>query len=96
MAGIPVALLGLLFFLSLLAVVGYRLVRGRSAEAWAKPAVFSMTLGGTAFVSYLTYVELFVIDAICIWCVATASITVACLATAIWGVAQADDAGSSP
>jgi uncharacterized membrane protein len=42
------------------------------------PPLFSLALGGLAFVSYLTYVELFVIDAICIWCVATACITAAC------------------
>jgi uncharacterized membrane protein len=84
MAGVPVALLGLLFFVSLLSLVVFRLKRGPGEDLWAKPAAFSITLGGTAFVGYLTYVELFVIDAICIWCVATASITAACLAVAMW------------
>lgn len=88
MAGVPVALLGLLFFLSLLAMVGYRLTVGAKVDSWAKPMVFSMTLGGTAFVGYLTYVELFVIDAICIWCVATAMITAMCLIVAFWNSAQ--------
>ena len=77
--GVPVALLGLLFFVAFGALALVRLVRGPDDPDWAQPAAFSMTLGGTAFVSYLTYVELFVIDAICPWCVATAVITVGCL-----------------
>jgi uncharacterized membrane protein len=76
--GVPVALMGLAFFGAFIALCLVRLfVRGRLE--WALPAAFSMTLGGVAFVSYLTYVELFVIDAICPWCVATAIITAACL-----------------
>jgi uncharacterized membrane protein len=83
MAGVPVSLMGLLFFLGLLSLCAIRLRRGESEDDWARPAAFSMSLGGTAFVAYLTYVELFVIDAICIWCVATACITAACFATTI-------------
>ena len=45
--------------------------------------------GGTAFVTYLTYVELFVIDAICAWCVVTACITTASLLAVVWGIASA-------
>jgi uncharacterized membrane protein len=86
MAGVPVSLMGLLFFLALLSLCAIRLARGESEAVWAQPLAFSMALGGTAFVAYLTYVELFVIDAICIWCVATASITAACLATTTVGV----------
>ncbi len=85
MAGVPVALMGLLFFIALEAVVLFRLVRGSDETAWAQPAAFSMSLGGLAFVSYLTYVELFVIDAICIWCVATACITAACFLVTLCG-----------
>jgi uncharacterized membrane protein len=75
LAGVPVALLGLLFFASLASLSVARLARLPMALDWGQQAAFAMTLGGVAFVSYLTYVELFVIDAICIWCVATAVIT---------------------
>jgi uncharacterized membrane protein len=85
MAGVPVALMGLLFFIALESVVLCRLVRGPDETAWAQPAAFSMALGGLAFVSYLTYVELFVIDAVCVWCVATACITASCFIVTLRG-----------
>lgn len=87
--GVPVALLGLLFFIALEVLVVMRFMRLPLALQWGQPAVFAMTLGGLAFVIYLTYVELFVIDAICIWCVATAAITLVCFvvvaAMSLWG-----------
>lgn len=91
--GIPVALLGLLFFITFIALCLLQLLSRRRME-WALPVAFSMTLGGVAFVGYLTYVELFVIDAICPWCVATAIITTVCLATtclAIFTSAREDE-----
>ncbi len=33
-----------------------------------------MSVAGVAYSAYLTYVELFVIDAVCIWCVTSAAI----------------------
>ncbi|MEK7248098.1 MAG: vitamin K epoxide reductase family protein [Chloroflexota bacterium] len=84
-AGVPVALLGLLFFVALEGLAALRLLRFEPALQWGQPAAFAMTLGGLAFVSYLSYVELFVIDAICIWCVATAGITLACFLVAAGG-----------
>lgn len=87
--GVPVALMGLLFFVGLGALSLLRVILWRGDIEWARPLAFSMTLGGTAFVSYLTYVELFVIDAICAWCVATAGITIASLLAVLWGVASA-------
>jgi uncharacterized membrane protein len=90
--GVPVALMGLAFFVGLAALCATRLALGARVGGWANPLVFSMTLGGTAFVGYLTYVELFVIDAICVWCVATAGITAASFAASVWAVAISGDA----
>lgn len=87
--GIPVALFGLLFFVGLGSLSLLRVILWRREVEWARPLAFSMALGGTAFVSYLTYIELFVIDAICVWCVATAAITIASLFAVLWGVASA-------
>jgi uncharacterized membrane protein len=50
-----------------------------------------MCLGGLAFVTYLTYVELFVIDAICVWCVATAAITALCFVVTVWEAVAAGE-----
>ena len=80
-AGVPVALLGFLLCAALLGVVLWRVGLDRSgmAEEWAPLAVFGMTLMGVAYAAYLTYVELFVLEAICIYCVTLASIMTASL-----------------
>jgi uncharacterized membrane protein len=92
--GIPVALMGLLYFLALAAVALARLLRAPLAMEWAAPAVFSLSLGGTAFVTYLTSIELFVLHAICIWCVSVAVMTVLSLGLAVW--ARAAEAQAAP
>lgn len=66
---IPVALLGLIGYVVILASLAIRGDVGRAAT-------FMLTLAGFAFSLYLTYLELFVIDAICQWCVASAVIMV--------------------
>ncbi|HEY6779935.1 MAG TPA: vitamin K epoxide reductase family protein [Thermoleophilaceae bacterium] len=65
LAGIPVALLGLLGYVSILAA---SLARGELARMVAS----SLSLIGLGFSLYLTYLELFEIDAICQWCVGSA------------------------
>jgi uncharacterized membrane protein len=81
---IPVGLLGTLFCAGLLALVLARVARLPLAEEWAPLAAFSMTLAGVAFAAYLTYIELFVVEDICIWCTTFAGIvTVAWLITLV-------------
>jgi uncharacterized membrane protein len=63
--GIDVALLGLIGYIVLLACA---LLRGDGARM----AGFVVSLAGFGFSVYLTYLELFIIDAICQWCVASA------------------------
>lgn len=72
-AGIPVAVLGLALYLSLLGMLGirrWRLPDSALLGAWT----FSIALSGVLYSAYLTYLELFVIHAICAWCVASAVI----------------------
>lgn len=64
---VPVAVLGLLAFGAVFALAGLRL--RPAAPAWLLTALFGVTLAGTLFAAYLTYLELFVIKAICPWCV---------------------------
>ncbi len=72
--GIPVAGLGIAFCAGLLALVLWRLTGLELAIDWAPLAVFSMTLTGVAYAAYLTYIELFVLETICIWCVSLAAV----------------------
>ena len=83
-AGVPVALMGLGYFIAIALLATARLLRFQPALDWATPAAFTMAVGGTAFVAYLTFVELFVIDAICPWCVAVAVMTAISLGFVLW------------
>lgn len=84
LVGIPVAVLGMLFCAGLLALVVARLTRLPLTEEWAPLAAFSMTLAGVAFAAYLTYIELFVLEQVCIWCAIFATIvTIAWLITIV-------------
>jgi uncharacterized membrane protein len=65
LAGIPVAVLGLIGYL---VILGSALVRGDPGRLTG--AV--VALAGFGFSAYLTWRELFTIDAICQWCVASA------------------------
>lgn len=71
---LPVGLLGLIGYLGILGawIVGERLYPRWKAFAWL--AIFGMALFGTAFSIYLTYLEPFVINAVCIWCLSSAVI----------------------
>ena len=75
LAGWPVALLGLAAFV---AAATLALVRLRAdAPVWTLTALFGITLAGTVFAAYLTALEVFVIHAICPWCVTADSAMVA-------------------
>ncbi len=75
--GIPVALLGLVAYVALLVLV---LLKGRVPEeldVYVPLAVFGISLMGVLYSAYLTYLELYVIYAICRWCVSSAIIITA-------------------
>ncbi len=84
-AGVPVALVGLVGYLALLATA-----LSRAPEAAA--VAVALALGGLGFAAYLLYVQLAVLDAVCIWCVAS-DVVMALLATAagwrLWLLARA-------
>lgn len=67
LAGIPVALLGLI---SYIVIFGCTFVRGERALV----AGYALTLVAFAFSVYLTYRELYTIHAICSWCVSSAMV----------------------
>jgi uncharacterized membrane protein len=78
--GVPVAVLGIIGYAGLLFSA---VLRGELGVYLG----FLFALVGTLFSAYLTYLEVFVIHAICQWCVASAAIMVAaliCAALAAW------------
>ena len=71
-AGIPVAVWGVGFYvvLFLVALLG---TTDRFAEApWISHALLALTAWGLLFSSWLTYLELYVIHAVCMFCVISA------------------------
>lgn len=68
LAGIPVALLGLIGYILIL---GSLLIPDREES---RLATMGLTIVGFGFSAYLTYRELFSIHAICEWCVSSAVI----------------------
>ncbi|MCJ7569061.1 MAG: vitamin K epoxide reductase family protein [Anaerolineales bacterium] len=69
--GIPLALLGLLGYLAILAF----LVLETRFPSWKEGlhlSIFGFTLAGTIYSAYLTYIEIAVLHAICPYCVVSA------------------------
>ena len=62
--GIPVAVLGLIGYLAILATAF-------SAGETARVAGAALALGGLAFSVYLVVVQVFAIEAYCVWCLAS-------------------------
>jgi uncharacterized membrane protein/thiol-disulfide isomerase/thioredoxin len=69
---VPVAALGVLGYLVILAVWVVGELRGWRAARWCQPILLVLNLFGVAFSTYLTFLELFVIRALCMWCTTSA------------------------
>src|SRR4029079_3067579 len=78
--GIPVALLGLLCFIALFGLAVIRIIEPERADIITM-IMFVMVVGSIGFYIYLTYLELFVIEAICQWFVASSLLMVGMLVT---------------
>lgn len=79
--GVPVAFIGLAGYLVLLVLAIKALQsEGGVQRRWVGLG-FLLSLGGLAFSAYLTYIELYIIQAVCSWCVSSA-IIITLLATA--------------
>jgi uncharacterized membrane protein len=76
-ADLPVALLGLAGYLAIAAAL---VAPGQRAQL----AAAALAVTGFGFSAYLTYLELFVIHAICQWCVASAVLLTMLAALTVW------------
>jgi uncharacterized membrane protein len=74
---IPIGLMGAFGYIAILITWLWRRFRTDSLSKIAGPVMYGMALFGTLFSIYLTYLELFVIHAVCIWCLASAVIITA-------------------
>lgn len=70
-AGVPIALFGLGAYL-LIALLLVLEDRAEALRAYGPLAIFGLGLTGTLYSAYLTYVELFILHAVCPYCVISA------------------------
>lgn len=94
LAGVPVALMGLIGYISILVL----LLAPESERT--RFGTVAVTTIGFGFSAYLTYRELFSIHAICEWCVSSAIILTVLVILAVWRFLLGDElpprsAGSS-
>jgi uncharacterized membrane protein len=83
LAGIPVSVLGLVGYAAILVSLFVPGETGRFLGALT-------ALIGFGFSLYLTYLELFTIDAICQWCVASAVLMTALAVLTVWRLMAAE------
>jgi uncharacterized membrane protein len=81
--GVEVSLIGLVGYALLF--VGALMSLQSPPRAWTARALTGLAAGGVLFTAYLTALELFVIRAICRWCVGSAAIIVSVLVLALLG-----------
>ncbi|HET6797411.1 MAG TPA: vitamin K epoxide reductase family protein, partial [Gemmatimonadales bacterium] len=79
------ALIGLLGYATLLVVSLLSLQPGFAVKRWPTLILATLAGVGVGFTMYLTYVELFVIHAVCRWCVASALTILAIFVVALLG-----------
>ena len=82
-AGLEVSLIGVAGYAGLLVVSLVALQPGPSSRRWPTTLLLLLSGLGVAFTAYLTYLELFVIHALCRWCVGSAVIIFALLVVAL-------------
>jgi len=93
-AGLPVADLGLLFFVVMLVLqLPWAWASSSTLLRWGRLA-WSVVGVGTA--CYLVYAELFKLDAICLWCTSVHVISLLLFVTTAFGTALAEPAGEEP
>jgi len=73
--GIPVAVLGSLFYLGILGVWLLLRLVGTGWAKWTPTIFLGLTILGVLFSIYLTALELLVIKAVCAWCLGSAVVT---------------------
>jgi uncharacterized membrane protein len=81
--GIPVALLGLLYFVAMTPLC--LPLAWRSTNRYVAPLRLALAISGIGFVFYLLYSELFTIKAICLWCSAVHILTLVLFGAIVTG-----------
>lgn len=73
-AGVPLPYFGFALYITIAVVAVWRAVHGFATATAVLLLLFGLTLAGALYSVYLTYLQLFVIGAVCPWCAASAII----------------------
>jgi uncharacterized membrane protein len=84
--GVPVALLGLLYFAAITPL--HLPAAWRSESGLVRRARVAAAVAGILMVLYLIYTELFTLDALCLWCTAVHAITFLLFVVTLVGTMQ--------
>ncbi len=84
---IPTAAFGVAMYVALIVLILIAMTQLRW-RVLAEQTIFAMSFAGVLYSAYLTYLELFVINAICQWCVSSAVIVTLIFVLSIPGVRQ--------
>ncbi len=87
--GVPVSFIGLVGYFVLLGLSLAALQQEGRTQRNLLLLAFLGALGGVAFSAYLTYIELYVIEAVCSWCVASAIIITLLAVVTVMGLQRA-------
>ena len=90
-AGVEVALIGIAGYAALLLVSLASLQPTVVTQRWPATLLAVLAGIGVAFTGYLTYLELFVLHAICRWCVGSATIIVGIFIAALLELRSSTD-----
>jgi uncharacterized membrane protein len=70
--GVPQSVLGLLMYVAILAAALASVSRRTSLRELSSIGVFGMALAGTVYSGYLAWLELYRVEAVCMWCTISA------------------------
>jgi len=84
--GVPVALLGLLYFVAITPL--HLPAAWRSESGLVRRARMAAAVAGILMVLYLIYTELFTLDALCLWCTAVHAVTFLLFVVTLVGTMQ--------
>jgi uncharacterized membrane protein len=94
--GIPVSLLGMAGFTAYIALALMGLRFGAATRRYLH-ALLALSVVEVGFTSYMAYLQVAVIRAICSWCMLSAALTVALVVLVIFAIfGRAKSAGASP
>lgn len=82
--GLPVAVWGVGFYIALFALALLGTTERFVDEAWVSHGLLALTGWGVIFSAWLTYLELYVINAICIFCVVSAILVTVLFLLCLW------------